>query len=73
MSAAVDWDDLPDVLPDPQPHPLDAQEGRSRLRLVLRDGRIIEGLYNPIAASTSCTAPVLASPCRAGGGTTAGR
>ncbi|MHB0727830.1 hypothetical protein ACX4MZ_10675 [Roseomonas mucosa] len=61
MSAAVDWDDLPDVLSDPGPHPLDAQEERSRLRLALRDGRIIEGLYNPMAGQhfLHCTGPGL--------------
>ena len=61
MSAAADWDDLPDVLSDPGPHPLDAQEDRSRLRLALRDGRIIEGLYNPMAGQhfLHCTGPDL--------------
>lgn len=43
------WEELPDVLPEPGPHPLDGQEDRSRLRLTLRDGRVIEGLYNLIA------------------------
>ncbi|PZP44295.1 MAG: hypothetical protein DI601_12825 [Azospirillum brasilense] len=40
---------MPDVLPEPGPHPLDGQEDRSRLRLTLRDGGVIEGLYNLVA------------------------
>ena len=40
---------MPDTLPEAGPHPLGAHEDRSRLRLTLRDGRVIEGLYNPIA------------------------
>ncbi|MDJ0390208.1 hypothetical protein QMO56_19025 [Roseomonas sp. E05] len=61
MSAAMDWDDLPDVLPESAPHPLDGQEERSRLRLALRDGRVIEGAYNPIAGQhfLHCTGPGL--------------
>lgn len=61
MSAAVDLDDLPDVLPDPEPHPLNGQEERSRLRLTLRDGRVIEGFYNPVAGQhfLHCTGPGL--------------
>ena len=43
------WEDVQDVLPEPGRHPLDGQEDRSRLRLSLRDGRVIEGIYNPIA------------------------
>ncbi|MDU7519868.1 MAG: hypothetical protein E7K72_00505 [Roseomonas mucosa] len=43
------WEDVPDVLPEPGLHPLEGQEDRSRLRLSLRDGRVIEGIYNPIA------------------------
>ncbi|MHB0668465.1 hypothetical protein [Roseomonas mucosa] len=43
------WEDLPDVLPEPGPHPLDGQEDRSRLRLTLRDGRVVDGIYNLIA------------------------
>jgi hypothetical protein len=45
----IPWDEVPDVLPEPGPHPLDAHEDRSRLRLTLGDGRVIEGLYNLIA------------------------
>ena len=48
-AAVIAWDEVPDVLPEPGPHPLDAHEDRSRLRLTLRDGRVIEGLYNLIA------------------------
>lgn len=57
----IPWDDLPDVLPDPAPHPLDGQEERSRLRLALRDGRVIEGLYNLVAGQhlLHCTGPGL--------------
>lgn len=43
------WDDLEVDLPEPGPHPLEGQEERCRLRVALRDGRTIEGLYNPIA------------------------
>ena len=43
------WEDVPDVLPEPGPHPLDGHEDRSRLRLTLQDGRVIEGLLNLIA------------------------
>ena len=35
--------------PPPRPHPLDRQEDRSRLRLTLRDGRVIEGIHNIVA------------------------
>ena len=31
----ISWDEVPDVLPEPGPHPLDAHEDRSRLRLKL--------------------------------------
>ena len=59
-AAVIAWDEVPDVLPEPGPHQLDAHEDRSRLRLTLRDGRVIEGLYNLIARQhfLHCTAPV---------------
>ena len=41
-----DHSDIPDMPAEPEPHPLDAHEDRSRLRLTLRDGRVIEGLHN---------------------------
>lgn len=55
------WDEMPDVLPEPGPHPLDAHEERSRLRVTLRDGRAIEGIYNLIARRhfLHCTGPGL--------------
>lgn len=43
------WDDFLGEQPESGPHPLDSHEEQSRLRLMLRDGSIIEGLYNPIA------------------------
>ena len=57
----IPWDEVPDVLPEPGPHPLDAHEDRCRLRLTLRDGRVIEGLYNLIARQhfLHCTGPGL--------------
>ncbi|WP_145144426.1 hypothetical protein [Roseomonas gilardii] len=57
----IPWDEVPDTLPEAGPHPLGAHEDRSRLRLTLRDGRVIEGLYNPIARQhfLHCTGPGL--------------
>ena len=57
----IPWEDAPDVLPEPGPHPLDGHEDRSRLRITLQDGRVIEGLYNFIARQhfLHCTGPSL--------------
>jgi hypothetical protein len=57
----IPWDEVPDVPPEPGPHPLDAHRDRSRLRLTLRDGRRIEGLYSFIAGQhfLHCTGPGL--------------
>ncbi len=43
------WDDFATEPPEAGPHPLESHEERSRLRLTLQNGRVIEGLYNPIA------------------------
>ncbi|USQ74089.1 hypothetical protein NF552_23095 (plasmid) [Roseomonas mucosa] len=45
----IPGEDAPDPVPGPGPHPLDSCEDRCRLRLTLRDGRVIEGLHNAVA------------------------
>ena len=61
MIATADRDDIPDAPPDPGAHPLRDSEEGSRLRVALRDGRVLVGRYTTIARQhfLHCTGPGL--------------